>query len=204
MARVAADFHLSLFFSRRERDQTSRSATSTRLSAPRRNSLRSGGALPTGTSTSPSRRTSHRGHRPGASPRRDGDGTARVHRRVRQHALSRPPPRRSLSRTCAASSLPRSLGLRPPRSALRLRGVRRLSTTSLLAITSLWRRRPHLSAPYYPAFDNDLRVRNGTVAVPVHGDAADTLPSPTTPTTAAFAASAERGARPSRPPHQPE
>ena len=50
-----------------------------------------------------------------------------------------------------------------------------------------------IPAPYYPAFDNDLRVRNGTVAVPVHGDAADTLPSPTT-LDRAFAASAERGA----------
>ena len=50
-----------------------------------------------------------------------------------------------------------------------------------------------IPAPYYPAFDNDLRVRNGTVAVPVHGDAADALPSPTT-LDRAFAASAERGA----------
>ena len=50
-----------------------------------------------------------------------------------------------------------------------------------------------IPAPYYPAFDTDLRVRNGTVAGPVHGDAADTLPSPTT-LDRAFAASAERGA----------
>ena len=36
-----------------------------------------------------------------------------------------------------------------------------------------------IPAPYYPAFDNDLRVRNGAVAVPVCGDDAVSLPTPT-------------------------
>lgn len=35
-----------------------------------------------------------------------------------------------------------------------------------------------IPAPYYPAFDNDLRVRNGTRALPVNGDSADALPTP--------------------------
>jgi len=35
-----------------------------------------------------------------------------------------------------------------------------------------------IPAPYYPAFDNDLRVRNGTVAIPVLGDDAASLPTP--------------------------
>ena len=54
-----------------------------------------------------------------------------------------------------------------------------------------------IPAPYYPAFDNDLRVRNGTVAIPVHGDAADKLPVPAAASTAPSPPSAERGA-PSR------
>ena len=35
-----------------------------------------------------------------------------------------------------------------------------------------------IHAPYYPAFDNDLRVRDGVVAVPVHGESAASLPTP--------------------------
>ena len=35
-----------------------------------------------------------------------------------------------------------------------------------------------IPAPYYPAFDNDLRVRNGTVAIPVLGHDAASLPTP--------------------------
>lgn len=48
-----------------------------------------------------------------------------------------------------------------------------------------------IPAPYYPAFDNDLRVRNGARALPVSGDRADTLPNPSQLDAAVAKAAAE-------------
>ena len=48
-----------------------------------------------------------------------------------------------------------------------------------------------IPAPYYPAFDNDLRVRNGVRAIAVHGDDAASLPTPSQLADAAEAAEAK-------------